>query len=93
MKTVTILIQYALLALPTILGKGGAAFYYEVDDGEVCEKDSGNYCLSHDNKTLIDDDCEGKTCYSAILYQIDMESTEPKDLSVNWGDADLSVRQ
>jgi len=64
MRIATLLFRCAIVAIPTTLGTGTVKVHYPVK----LESDGGTVCLDHDNKTLINDRCQGKTCYQSARY-------------------------
>jgi hypothetical protein len=92
MKFPTLLFGCAILAIPSTLGKGYVTIYDRWPGEKPCGSGGGEVCLAQDNKTLVNDECQGETCYFPRLILGTIDPTEVYEQDIVWAGLQLQVR-
>jgi hypothetical protein len=85
MKFPTLLFGCAILAIPSTLGKGYVTVYDLWPGDKPCGSGAGEVCLAQDNKTLVNDECQGKTCYFSRFILGAIDPTQVDESDIIWG--------
>jgi hypothetical protein len=92
MKFPTLLFGCAILAVPSTLGKGWVTIYDQWLGDKPCGSGGGEVCLAQDNKTLVDDECQDKTCYFSRFALGAIDPTEVYEQDIIWGGDGLRLQ-